>query len=338
MNRPLPALAALGTALLVAVLLILALSPEPGRTLWYFLAGPWLNTLNLGNMLDRAALLTLTGLGVVLAFRAGTFNLGGEGQTYLGAIAATAVLLGLPSLPGPAGILLGLMTAIAAGAALAGFSGWLKSRWEVDELISTFLLSGGFIHLTDWLITGPLYDRDSYLLTTRAIPEAYHLARWLPPSSLNTGLLAALLLPPAAWVFLRFTRAGFEWRISGINREFARYGGIDVSRYQWVPLALSGALHGLAGGLALTGTYHMSLKDFTGGLGWNGIAVALIAANRPLLVIPAAIIFSALTTGSGIALMHTSFSFELGALIQAMVFLIITARVLGRYRRRGGFL
>jgi simple sugar transport system permease protein len=326
-------LATLAVALLAAALLVLLFSEEPGRAIYYLFAGPFQSRFSVGNLLGSAVPLVLTGLGMALAFQAAVFNLGGEGQVYAGALAATAVLLGLPQaggwLGGPAGLLAGLL----AGAALAGISGWLRMKWGTDELISSFLLSAAAILVVDYFITGPLDDPASSLLATRAVGQQYWLVRILPPSRLDTGAPFVLLMAGLAWLGLYSSRWGYELRMCGHNREFARYGGIRVAAYLVLPMIASGALHGLAGGLSILGTYHMALKGFSQGMGWNGIAVALIARSHPLGVVPAALFLAWLFAGAGAATLHAGVPIEVAAVAQSVIFYLITARSLHRLLR-----
>jgi simple sugar transport system permease protein len=114
----------------------------------------------------------------------------------------------------------------------------------------------------------------------------------------------------------------------GINREFSRYGGINVSKYLLMPMVISGGFHGLAGGVSVMGTHYRCLKGVTMGVGWNGIAVALIAKNNPLAVIPAAVFFAYLDAGAKAAMLHADVTFEIAALAQAVIFYLVTAQAL----------
>ncbi len=328
-------------AVLAAVATVLGVivvsSPQPGQTVITFISGPWSNRFALGNVLARASLLALTGAGVVAAFRAGVFNLGGEGQTYLGAIVVTAVHTDstLASLqPAWALTALALVLAVAAPAFMAGLSGWLRHVTGADELITSFLLAAAVMPVGDYLILGPLRDRTSNLIATPLVPESARLARLLPPSSFNTGAIWAILTVAALWFLLRWTLFGYEMRITGYNRSLARYAGIPVGKYTTLPMALSGALHGLAGSFLVLGIHYRSITGFTGGLGWNGIAVALIARNNPILIVPAAVFFALLDGGARAAVLHNQTTWELGSVVQGVVFLFVTARVLARYHVR----
>ncbi|SIQ06897.1 nucleoside ABC transporter membrane protein [Alkalispirochaeta americana] len=336
-----PFLAAAAAVATVLVVILLS-SPHPLRTITTFLTGPWSNSYALGNTLARASLLTLTGTGVIWAFRAGVFNLGGEGQTYLGAIVLTAVLTTSPlagyaenpGLAAGAVALAGVAIAAMAAGTMAGLSGWLRHLTGADELITTFLLAAAVLPVGDYLILGPLRDQTSNLLATPFVPASVRLARFLPPSTLNSSLIWALLAAATLTVVLRWTLFGYEMRITAYNRELARYAGIPVGRYTVIPLAISGALHGIAGSALVLGVHGRSITGFSGNLGWNGIAVALIARNNPLLVVPAALFFAFLDGGARAAVLQDQTTWELGSLIQGVIFLFVTARIAGFPRVR----
>jgi simple sugar transport system permease protein len=149
----------------------------------------------------------------------------------------------------------------------------------------------------------------------------------MSPSHLNIGIFMILLLIWASHRFLYHSSTGYELRITGLNREFAAYGGIPVARYYFLPITLSGALYGLTGSLYILGTGYATIQGSTAGMGWNGIAVALIARNRPSLILPAALVFTFLESGAQNAVVHSDFSFEFGAVLQGVVLFLVTARV-----------
>ncbi len=286
-------------------------------------------------MLNAAVPLIFTGLGIAVVFRASVFNLGGEGQVYASALVATVICLALPRMNGWLGGALALLGALAAGGLLAGLSGFFRMKWGTDELISSFLISSAVLLVVNYFITGPLDDPANNLLATRAIAEQFRLLLIFKPSKLNISVLFALLTAFWAFFFLFYTHRGYEMRMCGLNREFSRYGGLDVSAYLVLPMVLSGALHGLAGGVAVLGTYYMSLREFTFGMGWNGIAVALIARNHPLGVIPAALFFAYLDAGAKAAMLHSDVTFEIASIVQAVIFFLVTAQAIqGLVRRR----
>jgi simple sugar transport system permease protein len=153
-----------------------------------FFVGPFSSPLAWGNTLNQSSLLVLTGLAASVAFGAGAFNLGGEGQVYLGGLAALAAALFLPPVWGALGILAALVSGMVAGAGLGAVSGALKARWQADELITTFLLSASVVPVVDSLITSPLFGAaGSFLITSRKIPQEFWLPGLLAPSNLYLG-------------------------------------------------------------------------------------------------------------------------------------------------------
>ncbi|MFW6329125.1 MAG: ABC transporter permease [Alkalispirochaetaceae bacterium] len=318
---------ALVTAIILAVGMLALASPEPAEALRAFFISPLSQTYAAGNMLNVASLLVLTALGVTVAFRGGTFNLGGEGQLYTSALVTTVALLALPDLGGVVGILYACVVGAGTGALIAGLSGLLKASWDTDELITSFLLSSGLIPIVDYLIVGPLRNTERSLLATREIAGQFHLPYLMPPSHLNLTALVSLLAAVTLHLLIYRTLFGYELRMNGLNRSFARYGGVRVGAYTTTAMALSGAFHGLAGALLVLGTYHASISGFSGSLGWNGIAVALIGRTQPLLIIPGALIFAYLDAGARSAMFETAFTFELGMVVQAVIFFLVTAEV-----------
>jgi simple sugar transport system permease protein len=152
----------------------------------------------------------------------------------------------------------------------------------------------------------------------------FTLPRLLPPSNLSVSFIFALALIDLGHLFIYRTVWGYRYKVAGSAPDFARYGGIDPERC-WVPaMGVSGALNGLTGFFAVAGTYGLCHQGCSGGLGWNAIAVALIARNRPLALIPAALIFGWLKAGSDSALLSRGLSFETTAFIQAAVLILAT--------------
>jgi simple sugar transport system permease protein len=325
-------------ALAVMTLLALLLSNNPGRTLVFFFLGPLRNTYYFGNMLNSAVPLIFGGLGVSIALLGGNFNLGGEGQIYTGAFAATVTALALSplALPGlgiPAG-LIALGTGALLSGSMAGLSAFLKVKWKTNELITSFLLSNAMILIINYCITGPFLDPDTNLQSTRKVAQAFRLPLILPPSNLSAALFFALIAVILVQIFLFKTRAGYEIRLCGLNDMFAKYGGINTGRNAVLSMFLSGALYGIGGGMAIFGTYYGTIKEFSSGMGWNGLAVALIARSRPGGVIPAAIFFAWIGSGVRMAMQFSDVTIELASIVQSVVFFLVTSRTIqGLFRK-----
>jgi simple sugar transport system permease protein len=313
-----------GCAAAAAVVLVIVNTGDAAKTLAVFFTGPWSSMWFFGNTLDSITLLLTAALGAVLAFRGGLFNLGGEGQIYLGGLAATALLLSPPVLPDTALLICAALAAVLAGGCMGGISGLLKEKFNVNELITTFLLSAALSPLADYCITGPLRNSGDNLLASPRFAGTRRLPALLPPSILSVSFIFALILVLLVFVFIYKTGSGYRYRIAGSAPVFARFGVIRVDRI-WTPaLFASGALHGLTGFFAVAGTYGMCHLGFSGGLGWSAIAVALIGRNHPAALIPAALVYGWLKAGSDAAMLTTKLNVETSSLIQALVLLLAT--------------
>lgn len=336
-RNPLPALAA---ALGLAAFYALAASATPGRALGAFFLGPFSSAYSFLSLLDQASPLLLCALGAAVAFRSGAFNLGGEGQAALGALSA-ALVLGAGSRAGLAGgaaplfiLALALLAAAAAGALLALLSALGERLAGAEVLLTSFLLSQAAVIGVDWAVAGPLRDPASNLLAMPALPRELLLPRVAPPAPLNAGVFVSLALCLAAAFLLGRTRAGYELDLRGESPAFARAQGLSQSLSVW-PLALSGGLHGLAGALLVAGAAGRAVKGMTGGIGWNGISVALVAGANPLAALPASVFFAWLDSGARSASILADLSPDSSAVMKAAVLFLVTAdlRLLAPGRR-----
>jgi simple sugar transport system permease protein len=314
---------AVGTAVAV-----LATSGQPGPALRAFFLGPLAGTYALGNMIDAAAPLTIAALGFVISYRASLYNLGGDGQIYASGLVSLIVAVRLAASAPVVGVTAAVGAAALTGGLMAALSGWLRRRFDTTELISTYLLSATVILVCDWLIAGPLDDPGGYLIATAEVPSSLRLASLLPPSRLSSGLVLAAVLLPLVHLFLFGSRAGYELRMCGTNPQFARYGAIDTGLYLVLPLAVSGAFHGMAGAVAVLGTFHRVVKGYTIGVGWSAVAVALIARGKPLWVGPAALFYAYLEAGARAVMLTGAVRYEMILIVQAVVLFLITAQAL----------
>jgi simple sugar transport system permease protein len=327
-------------SLLVLVLLIFILSDTPAKTLYFFFIGPFRNVFSFGNMVNSSLPLIFGALGVTIAMKGGHLNLGGEGQVYLGAFTTTAVALAFSGTDiarfGVIGIILAAAAGVLASGAAAAFCGFCKAKWNTNELITTFLLSNAIIPVVNYLVTGPFLDPQTSLLSTGKIDESMRLTLILKPSNLSSCLYIALVFVLITHLFLARTKKGYEIRMAGNNEIFARYGGVNTKFNTVLAMAMSGGLYGLAGSLAVLGTYHATIKEFSAGLGWNGLAVALIAGFYPPAVIPAALFFAWLGAGARIAMQNTGLTLEVASIVQSLIFFLSTSLLIRNLFTRKG--
>jgi simple sugar transport system permease protein len=315
------------TALMALVILAFLFSETPLRTLRYFFLGPIQNIYYFGNMLNSAIPLIFGGLGASIAIRSNNLNLGGEGQVYIGGFVSTIAALAFAPL-GIGGAALALLTGAIAAGFVSGVSGFLKTKWGASELTTTFLLSNVLVLIIDYLITGPFLDSETSLQSTAKIAQWFRLPKILPPSSLSAALFFAIAAVILVYFFLFHTLMGYEMRIAGINGTFARYGGVNIAKSSVLAMFLSGAFYGMGGGMAIYGTYYAAIKGFSVGIGWNGLAVALIAHSRPQAIIPAAIFFAWIESGAYLAMQFSDVTIELASITQSVVFFMISSAVL----------
>jgi simple sugar transport system permease protein len=249
--------------------------------------------------LVRAIPLTIVGVGIAVAFRSGVFNIGGEGQLLLGAIAATMVGLHWSHGLGVAGIAVALIASTLAGAAWAGIAAVLRTRFGVLEVISTLMLNFVAANLVSFLVRGPLQEPTHIYPQTDLVSTAVRLPRMWPGTRLHLGAAIALCVAVGAWWFFTRTAAGFRLRAVGASPTASRTAGrVNVERVAASALVASGALAGLAGGIEVTGVTYALYENISPGYGFSAIAVAVLARLNPLGVLGAALLFATLETGA----------------------------------------
>lgn len=302
LDLTLPLLAVVGALLLGAVMLaLLGVSPfDAYRALLFGALG---NISGLTQTLAKATPLLLVGLGIVIAFRAGVINIGGEGQLIVGALAATAFSLGFRQWPGAVLLPLTLVAGTLAGAAWGAVPGVLKARLGVNEILSTIMMNQIALQLMNFLLRGPLIDPAEIAAGTRiaqseALPQQVWLLRLVPRTLFHVGFLLALVLAVVVYIFLWRTTIGYRIRAVGLNPDASRYAGIPVRRYVALSLILSGAFAGLAGAVEVMGVHHRAVEGLSGGYGFSGIVAALFGKLHPLGAIPASFLFGALLVGA----------------------------------------
>ncbi|HEY4630831.1 MAG TPA: ABC transporter permease [Blastococcus sp.] len=297
-------------------------------------------------ILNRAIPLFLAGLAVSVAFRMGLFNIGVEGQYRMAAIAAAAVGAAVV-LPAPLHVLLIMVVAVAVGALWAGIVGVLKVTRGVSEVISSIMLNFIALGTASFLLTGPLRGsgEGASIVTTKPIPEsgwfpglnglftALGLAQ--PRTELYGFLLVAIVVGVAIAVLIKRTRFGFDLRASGLSPSAATASGVNARAMVLKTMLLSGAIAGLIGLPDLLGDTHEFGTQFTGGLGFLGIAVALLGRNTPVGITLAALLFAFLDRAA-LPLQFADIPSSVVTIIQGTIVLtvVIANEVVGRFALR----
>lgn len=314
-----------GAALAVALIFVAASGVSPGRAASAFVDGVFGTQLNLAGTLTQMVPMTMVALGWIVVFRAGRFHVGFPGQIVFGGIFVSIVALNV-SLPRPILLPLTILAGILGGALYAAIAAWLWAKRGVNEILSTLLLNLVAFQVVAWWVRKPFHDPTTPLPLTR---ELHENARW-PSLITNTQLHWDILLIPVAIAAVAFvlsrTTFGFGLRLLGANPSFARHAGLSPERIGSQAIILSGGLAGLAGtSLVLASQTPAMGEDFAGVFGFTGIAVALLARNSPLALIPAALLFAALSQGGGVMEVTVGISSSLADFIQGLMILLVLA-------------
>jgi general nucleoside transport system permease protein len=300
MNRLVWALAAvvLGLLLLAVGLFLMGYDPRVAlAALWSGAFGSWYALSSA--TLVRAIPLIVIGLGIAVAFRAGAFNIGAEGQFYAGAVAATWIGLHLAGQPSWLAVPLLLLGAAIAGAAWVAVPVWLKLRFGVIEVISTLLLNFVAESLVSLLVQGPLQEHTEIYPQSDTIAQSARLPL-LGESRLHAGIFLALGLAIVLWYLFQRTLWGFRLRAVGAGARAAEVSGkVDIRKVGAVALFCSGAMAGVAGGVEVSGVSYALFQNLSPGYGFTGIAVALLGGLNPAGVVLSGFLVGALEAGAG---------------------------------------
>lgn len=247
--------------------------------------------------LVRTTPIILVSLGLAISFKCKVWNIGAEGQLYMGAMMGTiaAVYLGNTFFT----LAIAIIAAIIGGMAWAAVPALMKTKLGINEVITTFLMNYVAINFVLWLLSFPFRSSDSLFPESASLPVAARLPMLLPPSRLHLGILIALLVVlPIVYFLMIKTTFGYKLKAVGENPEAAKYGGINVNKTIFLALILSGALAGLAGYFEVAGIQYRMRASLSPGYGYTGIVVALLGANNPIGVALSSIFLAAIYNGS----------------------------------------
>jgi simple sugar transport system permease protein len=316
----------LALALALSAVVVLLVGENPARALRLLVTGAFGNAEAIGYTLYYATSFVFTGLAVAVAFHGGLFNIGAEGQAYIGGLGVALLCLAAGGWPTvlvvPAAILVGAL----GGAAWAFAPGWLQARRGSHVVITTIMFNFIAAALMTHLLVNVLIRPGQQSPETREfapntwLPQFHDVARslgWeIARSPLNFSALIALAAGAVVWLYLWHTRWGYELRALGHSETAAVYGGIVPARIIVVAMSISGALAGLMSLNEVMGVHHRLLLNFPGGAGYVGIAVALMGRNHPAGIVLAAVLFGALYQGG------SELSFDMPTLTRDMVVVI----------------
>ena len=317
---------------LISVLLIFAISAMPGESLKYFFTGQLASKGRISNIFEMAAPMILCGVAIAIAFQAEQFNIGAEGAFFISAAMGTAVAVST-NLPPIIHIPMILIVAAVTGALWGFIPGILKAKLGASELVSSLMLNYIAYYLALFLIRTFFRDTSAGFLVSHKLPEYLWFPQFIPGTRIHAGVILAIVFAFAAYFYLYHTNSGLELRLTGYNKKFARYGGINVVKVVILSQVLMGAIAGIGGMGEIMGIHHRFQWQLSPGYGWDGVIVAIIGRNHPLLIILSSLFLAYLRVGGQVLNLMADVPSELVSVIQAAIILLITAEAfLGKWK------
>jgi general nucleoside transport system permease protein len=330
-----PALAVL-TALIIGVVIIMVTGSSFSDAMEAYkalLQGSVGSLRAISETLTAATPLILSGLSVALAFRAGLFNIGAEGQALIGGMFAVWVGFSITGLPIYVHLPLAVLAGIVGGAIYGFIPGILKAKTGAHEVITTIMLNYIALRLVDYFLKTSIFQREGRNdPVSKNVEATAELPAFLssvdPALRVHAGLFVALAAAFFIYWLLFRTTIGFEFRAVGANPSAARYAGISVTRVYILVMMIAGALAGTAGAGQVLGVLGRATPGFTADLGFDGIAVALLGRSNPWGVVAAAILFGGLRAGGQQMQVSANVGIDLIAVIQGLIIMFVAAPAL----------
>ena len=269
--------------------------------------GIFSDTFTMGNILVKMAPLVLTGLAFAFTFKANLYNIGAQGQFYVGCLCSVAagLALGGGSLPAPLVMLIAACAGMAGGAAVGFLIGFLKAKFNANEFLVSMMSTYVVIYVMQLLLRTVLQEEKHEYVKTDKLDKSIWLPKLIPGTSSTYAIVIAVAAAVLVWFILYRTTLGFRIRVTGQNMDAARLSGINPHKEFMIAFAISGAIAGLAGFIEVYGVQHMLLTDFDSSVGSYGIGIAIMANANPIGVIFSALLFGTLQVG-GTVLSHST--------------------------------
>jgi ABC-type uncharacterized transport system permease subunit len=320
---------------------VLAVGANPVEAAYYFLLDPLSNPVRLIEVLVKATPLLMTGAAVAFAFAGGYWNIGVEGQLYMGATVATAIGLQMHNFPAWIALPLIVIGGFLAGMAWAILPAFMKVRLKIDEVVTTLLLNYVAIYIVSAVLNGPWRDPVSQWPQSPEIAASAIFPRLIPRSRLHLGFILAILIIIGLWFVLSRTAFGLKMRAVGYNLEAARFSGIHVNRVVMIVALISGGIGGLAGASEVAGIHFHLIDALSPGYGYTGIIIATLGSLNAIGVAAAALFIGLVDTGSQTVSRALGVPAYLGDVLQATLLLVTLAMLLLQsyrisLRRKGG--
>ncbi|GGF61474.1 ABC transporter permease [Paenibacillus albidus] len=311
-------------ALAIAFLIISLVSDHPVKTIGIFLLEPLNSKAHIGNVIEMAIPLMFTGLAVSLLFRANMFNLGAEGIFYFSGVVTSVLAIHL-TLSGSLHPVVAILAGSIVGALLSAIPGILKAKWNANELVTSLMFNNILFGIGLYLLNYHLRDAKAFANVSYKFEKTAQLSKIFQGTRIHTGLIIVLVLIVAAHLFLYKTKWGYELRMTGVNREFARYSGMKTAKVIILVHLIAGFIAGMGGSVEVLGMYNRFQWTSLPGYGLDGALVAMLAKNNPLSVIASALFLAYIRIGADLMARLSDVPSEMISIIQAVIILLISA-------------
>jgi len=319
-------------ALLIGAVLIFLSGSNPLAAYRALFKGAFFDYYGFATTLVKMSPILLAGLAVLLPLRVGQFNIGAEGQIYLGALFATVAALYFPEMPRWLHIPVCILAGMLGGAIWGAIPGYLKAFHGINEVIITLLMNYVGIDLISYFVSGPMIADGAPYPYSPEIREALWLPILMPGTDAHLGVVIGLIFALLLILAFRYTSFGFALDTVGKNATAARYAGISVRRSIFLTMMLGGALAGMAGTFEVMGLKYRLFHQFSAGYGFDGIVVAFLAAGNPIWVPAAAMFLSGLKAGANIMQRAVGVETTVVEAIKGLVVIFIAASLAIRYK------
>lgn len=313
-------------ALVLGAVIMAMIGYDPLEGYGAILSGAFGTQRGMGNMLAKTATLCLTGLATAVAAQAGIFNVGGEGQLYLGAMAAAVLGAALKGTSPIIALPLCLLAAMAAGALYALIPALLKVKLRVNEVITTIMMNSAAIYFCSYLANGPLKTSEKGVSAgTAAIDKSFMFGKLIKLSSLTESIYLSIVIALFVWYLMSRTTIGYRMKLTGQNSRFAVFAGIKGDRLAIISMLISGAICGLVGMFEVFGQHGRFIESLSNEFYFDGMLVAMIVHYKPLGIILMSFFFAVLKIGGGAMESKVGISSELILIIQSIIIFFMAA-------------
>lgn len=312
-------------ALTISGIILFALGINPRLAISALVQGAFGSITGVGEIMVKMTPLLLTALSFAIADRSGLVNIGAEGQLIIGGTAAAVVGIFITGIPAWLHIALSVVAGMVAGGLYGMLAGFLKVKFGADEMIVTIMLNYIATYFSNWMATSAIKEPNGSIPQSSMILETARFPRIIPGTRANIGIFIAILCLLFYYIFLWKTKAGFNARVVGLNRDAAHYSGVNTKKMTLLVMFLAGAFAGICGATEILGLQNRLYKDFSPGYGFDGIAVALLGGNTPIGILISSVMFGILRAGSNMMQMMAQVPSAMIRIIQGLIIIFVVA-------------